>query len=201
MHLILFFNGWGMKENVIEKLAYEKNIEVHCINYPYTIDNISFSKYKKIFVVGWSFGVYYASKFLLENKNLNCVSIAINGVPYVIGEYGISLKMFKLTLETLSLDNLKKFYFNMGLPLNLFDESPDLKRLGLELKDILQNPVDRHHSFDRVFLGTLDRIIPYSKQLKFYQKEASTITTLQCNHYPFEAFKNWRDIIGEEDEF
>lgn len=201
MHLILFFNGWGMDSSVVDSLICDDYIEVCCINYPYTVKNIDFSKYKKIYVIGWSFGVYYASKFLLENASLNCSSIAINGVPYTIGEYGISLKMFKLTLDTLSLDNLQKFYDNMGLPSKYFCKSPNLDSLKLELENILHTSPDNHHTFDKVFLGKYDRIIPYSKQLKFYEKEVSSITTLQCNHYPFDIIKSWREIIGKEDEF
>lgn len=201
MHLVLFFNGWGMNSNIIENLICDNYIEVHCLNYPYIVNNIDFSKYKKICVIGWSFGVYYASRFLLEHKELNCSSIAINGVPYIIGKYGISPKMFKLTLETLSLDNLKKFYINMELPLEYFYKTPNLDKLKIELENILYNPLESHHTFNKIFLGKYDRIIPYSKQLKFYEKEASTITTLECGHYPFDILKKWRDIIGEEDEF
>lgn len=200
MHLILFFNGWGMTEKIISHISSHDNLDVHCVNYPYDTKNINFSKYKKIYVIGWSFGVYYASQFLLKNKHLNCTSVAINGVPYIIGEYGISLKMFQLTLNTLSLENLKKFYLNMGLSLEYFDKSVNLDMLKEELEFILDNPITNHHSFDYVFLGKLDRIIPYSKQLKFYKKEISKIITLQCNHYAFKSFKNWRDIIDEKNE-
>lgn len=201
MHLILFFNGWGMDSNIVENLICDDCFEVHCLNYPYIVNNLDFSKYKKIYVIGWSFGVYYASKFLLENNELNCASIAINGVPYIIGKYGISSKMFRFTLETLSLDNLKKFYTNMELPLEYFCKTPNLNKLKTELENILYNSPNSHYTFDKVFLGEHDRIIPYSKQLKFYEKEASTIITLQCSHYPFNVIKSWRDIIGKENEF
>ncbi|MDX8336391.1 pimeloyl-ACP methyl esterase BioG family protein [Candidatus Cetobacterium colombiensis] len=201
MHLILFFNGWGMNEDIIKNIIPKDNMTVKCINYPYIVKDIEFFKYKHIFVVGWSFGVYYASKFLLENKYLNCTSIAINGVPCLIGEYGISLKMFKLTLNTLSNDNLKKFYLNMGLSLKFFPKKPNLEILKKELSDILNSSFENHCKFDRVFLGKYDRIIPYSKQLKFYTKESSFITTLDCGHYPFETLKNWRDITCEKNEF
>lgn len=200
MHLILFFNGWGMTKKIIDNLISDDDLDVHCINYPYNVNSIDFSKYNKIFVIGWSFGVYHASQFLLKNKNLDCISIAINGVPYIIGEYGISLKMFQLTLNNLSLENLKKFYLNMGLSLDYFEETSNLKILKEELEFILNNPTTAHYSFDYVYLGKLDRIIPYSKQLKFYKKEFSKIITLQCEHYPFKNFKNWREIIDIEDE-
>ncbi|WP_448820663.1 pimeloyl-ACP methyl esterase BioG family protein [Cetobacterium sp.] len=201
MHLILFFNGWGMNHHIIDKLICDDCYKVYCIDYPYLTDHIDFSKYEKIYVIGWSFGVHYASNFLLKNRELNCLSIAINGVPYIIGKYGISPKMFKLTLETLSKDNLKKFYENMGLPLEYFHETPDLDRLKIELEDILFDFPNTHHTFDKVFLGKYDRIIPYSKQLKFYEKESTAITILQCGHYPFEIIENWRDIIDQENEF
>ena len=201
MQLIIFFNGWGMNKNTIDHLYLEKGYKLECLSFPYSTSHINFSDFKKIFVVGWSFGVFYASKFILENPNLKCSSIAINGTPYIIGRFGISPKMFALTLKTISNENILKFYDNMGAPRDLFKEKIDLKKLEDELLYILENQPTRHISFDKVFLGKMDRIIPYSKQSKFYQNENSHVIRLECEHYPFKSFISWRNIISETNEF
>ncbi|MEG1582952.1 MAG: DUF452 family protein [Cetobacterium sp.] len=201
MQLIMFFNGWGMDENAIKHLILDSGYKLECINFPYLTDHINFSNFEKIFVIGWSFGVFYASKFILENPHLKCYSIAINGTPYIIGPFGISPKMFNLTLETLSNENIFKFYDNMGASRQLLTKAPNLKQLQNELIYILENQPSKHASFDKVFLGKMDRIIPYSKQLKFYQKDSRNIISLDCEHYPFKAFTNWRNIISETNEF
>lgn len=195
MQLIIFFNGWGMSEKVVREIENQERFEIIHLNFPYMLKKVDFSKYSKIYVIAWSFGVYYASKFLLKNQNLNTTSIAINGTPYPIGEYGIPLKLFNMTLDSLSVESLKKFYKNMGAPENLFDSGVDIKKLSEELRYILNNPTTKYYNFDRVFLGKEDRIIPYSRQLKYYKERETEIITLDCEHYPFKLLNDWRRVI------
>nr|WP_307775037.1 pimeloyl-ACP methyl esterase BioG family protein [uncultured Cetobacterium sp.] len=201
MQLIIFFNGWGMNEKILKNISLDKNFELLHIGFPYKVPKINFTSYEKIFVIGWSFGVFYASKFLLENPNLNCFSIAINGTPYTIGEFGISPKMFKLTCDNLSLATLKLFYKNMGVYEEIDFDNVDIQNLQLELFELQSNTFDKHHIFNKAFLGKNDRIIPYSKQLKFFTKEKTNIVTLECEHYPFKVLTNWGKIINENNEF
>ena len=150
MQLIIFFNGWGMDERVIKNVSNSKNYEIKHLNYPYLLEKIDFFKYSKVYVVAWSFGVYYASKFLLENQNLNIISIAINGTPAPIGKSGIPLKVFNLTLNGLSFENLRKFYKNMGAPDTIFNDKITLKELREQLIYILDNPVVNYFKFNKV---------------------------------------------------
>ena len=48
MNLILFFNGWGMDERVIEDVAIPKNYKLEVINFPYEV-NTEFEKYNELF--------------------------------------------------------------------------------------------------------------------------------------------------------
>ena len=83
MNLILFFNGWGMDERVIEYVAIPKNYKLEVIKFPYEV-NTEFEKYNEIILIGWSFGCYYLTKWLTLNREMLNMSkvkkiVAING--------------------------------------------------------------------------------------------------------------------------
>ena len=68
MKLILFFNGWGMDENIISHLEIPINYTLKVINFPYNFDNAILSQYDDIIFIGWSFGSYYLTKYIIENN-------------------------------------------------------------------------------------------------------------------------------------
>ena len=113
MKSIVIFNGWGMDERILEGLKIPKNYDVKVLNFPYKLDQID--RMDNIIWIGWSFGAYYLAKFFLENGIKSDKVIAINGHSQTIGRYGINPKMFDLTIDTLTSENLLKFYKNMEI--------------------------------------------------------------------------------------
>lgn len=200
MQLILFFNGWGMNESIISNIKKDIEADIFCINYPYKVPNINYKNYSKIFVIGWSFGVFYATKFL-ETFEFPHISIAINGTPFPIGEFGIPEKLFNLTLNTLNDDNFKKFFVNMGAPLSYFPKNFSIDKLKKELLDIKFSRENSIFKFNKVFLGAKDRIIPFNRQFKYFKDQCSNIKTMDCEHFPFDILNSWRIIISETFEF
>lgn len=199
MQLIIFFNGWGMNEQAISTLDNNSEFEVLVINYPYNPPIFNFDRYEKIYFIGWSFGVYYMSRFLASYENRDkIISIAINGTPHPIGIFGINEKIFNYTLENLNLESLKKFYKNMGTS---FDElSPkniSLIKLKNELLEIKNCTSFENKKIDFAIIGKKDRIIPYKNQKLYFQKNNIPIIELDIEHYPFYNFKSWRDIIEQ----
>lgn len=115
MKLILFFNGWGMDENIISHIEVPAEYILKVLNFPYNLDDNIFQQYDEVIPIGWSFGSYYLAKYLTE-KNIKCKKIiSLNGSPEMIGKNGISQGVFDLTLNTLTPDTLQKFYGNMGI--------------------------------------------------------------------------------------
>ncbi len=84
MNLIVFFNGWGMGDEVISKIKTSKNYKVISLSFPYNLDIKILKNFNEIIFIGWSFGVYYLSKFLANNEIKYSQVIAINGTPEVI---------------------------------------------------------------------------------------------------------------------
>ena len=60
MRLILFFNGWGMNEKVVEGIDIPEGYDLKVINFPYEV-NLELTKYEKVIAVGYSIFSYYLS--------------------------------------------------------------------------------------------------------------------------------------------
>jgi biotin synthesis protein BioG len=195
MKLILFFNGWGMKNDVIQHFEKLDEFEVRILNYPYEMEKIEENRYKEIYIIGWSFGVYYATKFIKENPTIKFTKkIAINGVPETIGDYGIPEKIFDMTLKNLSEKTIEEFYQNMELKKNpsIMTNIEDLKE---ELYFFKKNYLPLENVYDLAIIGINDRIIPSNRQKKYYKKNLVQIRELDAPHYPFKVLNSWKDII------
>lgn len=197
MNLMLFFNGWGMDESIFKNFPPVDNLNVIVISYPYEIPKLDFDTYNHIYIVGWSFGVYYASKFLKTKQLKSYTAIAINGTPEIIGTNGITEKIFNLTLNNLDLENLYKFYSNMEVPNNFIAPNININIL----KNSLQELKDDYHLLDNPFqiaiIGIRDKIIPTSRQVKYFTSKHVHIKSIECGHYPFEILNDWNKLIKD----
>lgn len=90
MNLIVFFNGWGMGEEVIKNIKIPNGYKFINVSYPYNFNKKILKEYKEINFIGWSLGVYYLSKFINLNQEIEYHKIiSINGTPEIIGNKGI----------------------------------------------------------------------------------------------------------------
>ena len=167
MNLILFFNGWGMDNNAVASLNIPKDYELKEVHFPYEV-NLDQMKYKKIIAIGWSFGCYYLSKYLQSSKLICDEIIAVNGHGELIGKYGINPKMLKMTLETLTPENLKKFYINMGIDENFIEPNRDYVEIANELRFFCENYSGIANVFTKAIIADNDKIIPTAKQKKYF---------------------------------
>lgn len=197
MKLMLFFNGWGMDENIVSHLEIPINYTLKVINFPYNFDNTILSQYDDIIFIGWSFGSYYLTKYVIENNIKSNKIISLNGTPETIGKNGISEGVFKLTLDTLTLDTLQKFYENMGIDNTFSQAKKNFKDIKNELQYFKDNYVPLKNIFTHAFIGKKDKIIPASRQKKYFETNKVIITELLCGHYPFSVIKSWNALIGE----
>lgn len=197
MKKIYFFNGWGMDDSILSNIENSTEYTIEIVNFPYVIDIKELSKKQDIIFIAWSFGVYYLNKFLNQNKNIRYYkAIAINGVPEIIGEYGINEKMFNLTLSTLNPENLLKFYKNMDIDETFKYSSKKFEEIKKELLFFKENyTMFEMNKIDYIFIGKYDRIIPRAKQEKFCKEKNSTYEIIDCGHYPFSYFKDFSNII------
>lgn len=199
MNLILFFNGWGMDERVIEDVAIPKNYKLEVINFPYEV-NTEFEKYNEIILIGWSFGCYYLTKWLTLNREMLNMSkvkkiVAINGNGEIIGKFGITPKIFEFTLSTLTPDSLLKFYKNMGIKDDFKVPKKEFEKIKYELEYFKNNYEPLKNIFTEAIIGKEDKIVQYARQKKYCEIEKIFYKELEIGHYPFDFIKNWREII------
>lgn len=194
MNLILFFNGWGMNETLVEHLPLPKNFQLKVINFPYNVEKFE-NYYEEIIYVGYSFGVYYLAKFLSKSDFHFSKAIAINGTPEIIGKYGISSTIFQKTLNKLSEDSLQTFFKTIGEGKNFQKPSKTIEELKIELESILTNYQPQINCFNQAFISKRDKIIPYRRQTEYFQKKDVRITKIASGHYPFSVLNSWETII------
>ncbi len=198
MKLIVFFNGWGMDQSIHPKIDKKNEYELISLSFPYTYLNINFSKYDHIYIIGWSFGVYYANIYLEElqkEKLKNITSIAINGTPEIIGKNGIRKNMMKYTYDNLNPDSLKKFYKNMELSEEIINISRDFTEIKYELKYILENYKVLKNNFQKAIISQEDRIISPENQKKYFVENNVEIKEIVGGHNPFKHFKKFEEIL------
>ena len=197
MKLILFFNGWGMDEKIHPKIQDTNEYELISLKYPYICPRIDFEKYEDIYVIGWSFGVYYANLYLNSLEHLeNITAIAINGTPELIGENGIKKNMIQYTYDNLTLESLDKFYENMELPELLMKREINFQEIKEELKYFIDNYKISENRFHKAIIFKNDRIIPFKNQKRYFEINNVEIEEISGGHYPFNELKTFEKIVN-----
>lgn len=194
MSKIYFFNGWGMDENILIPVKNSTEYDIEVINFPYEINRESIDK-NDIFIA-YSFGVYYLNKFLSENKNLKYKkSIGINGLPEIIGKFGINQKLLNMTLDTLNKENLEKFLINMDIDSSFCNSDKSIDEIRNELQFFKNNYKVIDSYIDFYYIGKNDRIIPGNKVERYCQSYNLAYELVECGHYPFSYFKDFKNIL------
>lgn len=194
MRLILFFNGWGMNEKVVEGIDIPEGYELKIINFPYEV-NLELTKYEKVIAVGWSFGCYYLSKFIKTTDRKFEKVVGINGNGEIIGKYGITPKIFEFTLVTLTPESLLKFYKNMEIDRGFKNPEKDFEMVKEELQYFKDNYQELDNIFDEIIIGERDKIVPAMRQKKYCEEKNIGYRVFDTGHYPFNYIKSWSEII------
>lgn len=193
--LILFFNGWGMDENIVSDLDFD-GYDV-LMFYDYNNLSLDFDKsvldnYKSKHIIGWSMGVMVATLFDFEHDS----ATAISGTPFPIhNEYGIPLKIYNLTLKGFSETSVKKFMARMFLdaPNPEKFSSREFENMKTELESLAEYKSNPEFKYTRVLLPTKDCIIPPKNQINYWKDFGyEEITSAHC---PFMLYKKWSELI------
>lgn len=188
--VIIFFNGWGMDESVVNHLGFEDYDVVMFYDYNTLNTEFEFSifdSYDERYLIAWSMGVMTATLFDVKYN----LKTAVNGTLKPIDNmYGIPVRIYDLTLKGFSPKGAEKFILNMGMekvPVIKRDFENQKSELAA-LKTYSANPIFK---YDRVFISRNDKIIPAKNQSAYWNIEPN----LECGHCPFYIFKNWSDLL------
>lgn len=195
--LLLFFAGWGADETPFKDYRPAESDFMLCYDYrTLDFDATGLDAYREINVIGWSMGVWAASRVMPQLALPVASSIAINGTPYPSDEHlGIPPAIFRGTLDGLTGASLHKFLRRMcadGTAFKAFLQVTPrrpLEELKEELAEIERmGPAPMFH-WQQAVVGSADRIIPPANQLQAWQKRNTPVRQTEDAHYQEELFR------------
>lgn len=190
--LTLFFAGWGM--DIHPFLDYRPAESDLLVCYDYRSLDFDYSQlqaYDKIYLVGWSMGVWAASQIFAETR-YNLESIAVNGTNYPVDDdRGIPKALFEGTLNGLTDVALRKFYRRMCGSAELLNRfltrapQRSVDELKKELFKIGEQSVLQPFSsfkWKKAIVGLQDHIFAPGNQLRAFA-DSATVITEDVPHY------------------
>ena len=201
--LIVFFSGWGCDYNQFTNLHDKKDILI-LYDYQDLILDFNFSKYKNVYIIAYSAGVFIASVFSDFIPNVR-EKIALCGNPYLFDEnLGISketIQVFKdITLDNY-LDFRKKYMVFSDEEYERYNRLESLRTIEScenELK-VLQRLYDEKKEqinplFDKAVAAENDLIFDLQAQKNFYKDKLRIIPN--ARHHIFFKFNSFEDILN-----
>lgn len=190
--LIVFFNGWGMDENIVNHLSFGGYDVLMFYDYN-TLDTdfdfLALEKYQEKYLVAWSMGVMTATLFDIKYKS----SVAINGTLKPIdNNFGIPVRIYDLTIKGFTPENSEKFIKNMyeteRPELNI---KRDFSNQKSELEILKTYTANQNFKYNKVIISDNDKIIPTKNQAAFWGREPN----IKCGHAVFHLFKGWGELL------
>ncbi len=197
--LIVFFNGWGMDENIVSHLNCGDYDVVVFYDYNSLETDADLSLYKEKYIVCWSMGVMVSC--LEETKRIREGAetyVAICGTPFPINnDYGIPEKIYNMTIKGFSELSSKKFVSRMFIDGNIpkIVTERSLESQKSELIQLLKYQAKDSIKFDKVVVAEKDIIIPTKNQLNYWSKTDAYITYTPSGHCPFLLYNKWAELV------
>ena len=191
-NLIIFFNGWGMDESIVNHLEFENNDLLMFYDYNSLDTNFDFSLleiYKNKYLIAWSMGVMTATLFEIDYVS----KTAINGTLKPIDDkYGIPKRIYDLTLKGFSEKSAEIFIKNMfSEPVKLPIIKRSTENQKSELEALTHYSSNFNFKYDRIILSSEDKIIPTKNQIAFWGTEPN----IKSGHAPFNHFGKWSELL------
>lgn len=214
--IIIFFNGWGMDENVVKHLDCEDYDVLMFYDYNTLDTDFNFESlniYPEKNLIAWSMGVMVGNIISPLTRHFVTPSpargegkaVAINGTLKPIGaEFGIHPKIYDLTIKGFNEKGRDKFVKSMfdiqplPLPSPLEREIEEQRSELIALKEICKltnTPTlklgEKKSLYNKVLISDNDKIIPTKSQVAFWGLEPN----LKSGHCPFFEFNKWSELL------
>lgn len=205
--LILFFNGWGMSDELVGNLKYGRYDVVVASDYTagvHLLPELCIA-YKRIHLVAWSLGVWAAAS-AFEYTDIPLQSaLAINGTLRPISaDFGIAPAIFAGTIANWPIENAReRFQLRMvgnreHLPEIMAHTKRSYQEQQLELEALsnrIQGTPEPANLFTRAVISSHDRIFPTSAQLAFWSQTQTSVCGIEGPHYPFIGLSSWAEVL------
>ncbi len=190
--LIVFFNGWGMDECVVNHLQAENYDVLMFYDYNRLETDFDFSvlnAYSKKYLIAWSMGVMTATLFDIDYLS----KTAVNGTLKPIDDkFGIPKRIYDLTIKGFSTKGAERFIKNMYQDFSEYIyPKREFENQKSELETLTHYEANQDFKYDRVFISSDDKIIPTKNQVNFWGIEPN----ITSGHCPFNRFKKWSELL------
>lgn len=209
--LILCFAGWSATPELFGHLQCPPG---HALWVVYDYRDLLFGEsldgFRAIHLVGWSLGVWVASRLFPPGAGRFTTATAVNGTPLPIDDrYGIPEAIFKGTLDHLDERGKARFDRRMcddrttleaynHLPKRPLDEVRDelralweaIQSSGLDERERLA----RAELWDHALIGRRDRIFPTDNLRAFWQGRGAAVREIDAPHLPFFQLDGWEAV-------
>lgn len=191
--LIIFFNGWGMDECVVNHLLPEDYDVLMFYDYntlETDFDFISLNIYPKKYLIAWSMGVMIATLFDIDYLS----KTAINGTLKPIDDrFGIPNRIYNLTLNGFSPKGAERFIKSMYAENSEYITPPnrEFENQKTELEALTHYEANQDFKYNRVIISFHDKIIPTKNQCAFWGAEPN----VESGHAPFNLYNKWSDLL------
>lgn len=195
--LIVFFNGWGMDEQIINNLAFD-DYDVFAVSDYRSFEEIkeNFNPYSEKNLICWSMGVFTSNYYYEQLKDFDN-KIAVNGTQNPIDDnFGIPIQIYNLMIDNFNELTVKRFMKKMTLSdvLDNYQSRTD-ESLKEELISIKNLKITKYLDFNKVLISTKDKIIPVKNQRNYWiSKKIEPIET-ELPHYIFDKYSKWSELL------
>lgn len=200
--LIIFFAGWGCDYNQFENLHDNKDVLI-LYDYQDLELNFDFNKYKNIYIIAYSAGVFVSC--LLADKIPNVRrKIALCGNPYLFDDVlGINEQKLEI-LKNINLDNYLEFRRNYMVysdeEYKKYNELQSLRSIESCANELayLQKLYNEYQDkivpkFDKAYAAENDRLFDINAQKDFYQDKLNIIKN--ARHHIFFRFNRFEEML------
>ena len=190
--LIIFFNGWGMDESVVNHLEPDNYDVLMFYDYNTLETDFDFENlrvYSEKSLIAWSMGVMTATLFDMDYVS----KTAVNGTLKPIDDkFGIPKRIYDLTLKGFSPKGAERFIKNMYQDFSEYIyPKREFENQKTELEALTHYQANPNFKYDRIIISACDKIIPTKNQSAFWGIEPNT----EGGHAPFNLFKKWSELL------
>lgn len=190
--LVIFMLGWAATPNAVLHLHPQGCDVLACYDHRTLapLDPARFTRYRRIYLFAWSFGVWVAEQCCRELPLYKAV--ALNGTPFPVDDrWGMRLRVVLRTMQGLARVGMNPFNEKTYGGLRYIPEGPYADRTIEEKIDELTFLAERskadsaaHLKWDAAYIATKDEIFPPDK-MRDYWHSVGLGTEFESYHYPF----------------
>lgn len=190
--LVIFMLGWAATPNAVLHLRPQGCDVLACYDHRELapLNPARFTRYRRIYLFAWSFGVWVAEQCCRELPLYKAV--ALNGTPFPVDDrWGMRLRVVLRTMQGLARVGMNPFNEKTYGGLRYIPEGPYADRSIEEKIDELTFLAERskadsaaHLKWDAAYIATKDEIFPPDK-MRDYWHSVGLGTEFESYHYPF----------------